>query len=150
MILSDGEITLFPSTDTEYLLKLARTNKYTHCTEEELVKSLDYVKYAWNGYAGRTLSGIVYLCYLPRYDWWTLDAYKEDELLKFINNKGDFSYRAGKLVIDWFFKNVNSKTLYTVHERENRGATVVCKRLGFKESGFINDFIVLKNVSDGK
>lgn len=143
-LLLDAEIELVPSHDKDYILKLALLNKFHTVKSLEINNALDYVRHIWVGYADGVKAGVVYLCYLPCYDWWTLDAYKEDDLLKFINNAGNYSFRAGKLVMDWFFANIKHPELHTVHERANRGATVVCKKLGFKESGYIGEYIVLK------
>lgn len=142
--LVDRDITLRPSDDREYLLELSKRYKLNKLNDSELTRSLEYVKHLWLGERLGTLAGVIYLCFIPNFNWWTLDAYKDDRLLKSLDNKGDFSYRAGKLIIDWFFENKIDSTLYTVHEEANRGATIVCKRLGFKEVGLFDSFLILK------
>lgn len=139
--LSDRELKLIPSEDKEYIVYLANRNKY-HLSEV-IGTSLDYIKHIWLGEVEGERAGVIYLCYLPNVCWWTLDAYKEDEALRKINPRGDFSYRAGKLVLKWFYENIG-KTIYTGHETLNRGATLVCKRLGFEEIGHLNEFVIMK------
>lgn len=139
----EGNITLTPSDDYCYIIDLAQKYKYNTLSLHALNIACDFVKHIWVGTVNGVKAGVVFLCYIPAFNWWTLDAYKDDALLKSLDNKGNFSYRSGRLVMDWFFKNIRDE-LYTAHEKQNRGATIVCKRLGFKESGYIKDFIVLK------
>jgi RimJ/RimL family protein N-acetyltransferase len=124
--------------DMDYLLDLAMKCKYTHITRDEAKRVMNqYPIEAWNCFDKKTgvKGGVAYLTKMPQF--WTLDAYKDDELMKSIDNAMDYSYRVGKLVCDYAFQFVD--TLMTCHRAENRGATIVCKKLGFKE-----DFIMLK------
>lgn len=140
--------TLTPTDDRSYLLQLALSNKYNKLSEKDLTKSLSYIKYAWIGEVRGQKAGVIFLCYIEPIDWWTLDAYKEDKLLKHLDNHGDFSYRSGTLITNWFMQTMK-KDLYTVHEVANRAATIVCKRIGFSPVTTFNQFIVLKKECHG-
>lgn len=141
MILEDDVVRLEPvelSDCMDYLLELIMKCHYTKISRDEARQALSlYPLLLWNGYDKKTNTkiGIVYITKTDKY--WTLDAYKDDELAKSIDNTMDYSYRAGKLVSDYAL--TLTDTLLTCHAFENRGATLVCKRLGFKEN-----FIILK------
>jgi len=142
MILEDDVLRLEPfdmKDDIETVLDLVMKCKYTKLSREDAKKALIRFKtVAWRGYDKKTnkLAGIVYLTKTD--DCWTLDAYKDDELMKSIDNTMDYSLRAGKLVSEYALKFLTD-TLLTCHAFENRGATIVCKKLGFKEC-----YIILK------
>jgi hypothetical protein len=140
MILTDGDITLEQTEDKSYLVELMGKDKY-HVLDD---KKLEYVRFLWVGRVSGVLGGVIYFCYFPPQNWWTFDAYKEDERLKKLDNQGNFSYRAGKLAIDWFFEKGIAQELFTGHDIKNRGATIICKRLGFKFIGYLKKFVVLK------
>jgi len=144
MILQEWDITLTLTEDREYLSELIRKNKYSLLNDRGIQKLLEYVRYVWVGTTGGIPGGVLFFCYYPSVNRWTFDAYKEDELLKSIDNKGNFSYRAGKLVLDWFFQQKFSETIFTMHDVTNRGATIVCKRLGFRPVECSDGFITLE------
>jgi len=147
MNLTDREIKLkYGRSDDadDYLISLAGKYKYSSLPPEERRKALCYIKHFWTGEAYGHRAGVVYICRYPEVDWWTLDAYRDDDVLKEINTKGNYSYRAGKLVIDWFFEKKIAEDLLTMHDERNRAATLVCQKLGFEEDGFIQNFIRLK------
>jgi len=141
MILEDDVVRLEPfktKDDYKYLVDLAMKCKYTRLTRDEAeVAVLKYPIMAWNGHEKKTNKkiGVIYITKAPIS--WMLDAYRDDKLVKEIDNTADYSFHAGKLVCDYAFK--FTKTLVTCHAFDNRAATIVCKRLGFKE-----DFIMLK------
>lgn len=143
-VLSDGEITLHPGSlpaDIGPVMKFAMGDRYNRTPEPELVKGLELCKYLWIAKAGDVIGGVLMLCFLDKLNWWTLDAYKNSE---HDNNAGDYSYRAGRLVIEWFFKNFDSKELRTMHRTANHAATKICERLGFETSHLNQEFIILK------
>lgn len=145
---AERDFTLTPTDDRSYLLELALSNKYNKLSEKDLTKSLGYIKYVWVGETKSRKAGVIFLCYIEPIDWWTLDAYKDDSLLKVLDNRGDFSYRSGTLITNWFMQTLK-KDLYTVHEEANRAATVVSKRIGFKEITTFDQFIILKKELHG-
>jgi len=57
-------------------------------------------------------------------------AYKDDALAKKLNNKADYSYKAAKLILKYASENFK-ETIATMHSTDNRGATFLCRRLGF-------------------
>lgn len=143
MILQDGEIILELTEDRKYLTELMLRNKYTILNERGVEKFLKYVRYVWVGRASGMLGGVLFFCFYPELNRWTFDAYKEDDKLKVLDNKGDFSYKSGRLVVNWFFECKVSDKLFTMHDQKNRGATLVCKRLGFKPVECTGDFLTL-------
>ena len=146
MKLTDREIELEPSTvedNREYLLKLAVQDKFNRTDLDKLTEGLKLIRYIWVGRAHGIRGGIVFICFIPSLNFWTLDAYKEDHALRLVNTQGDFSFRAATLVIDWFFK-THAEDLYTIHRVENRGATIVCKRLGFEIVAEYSYFVTLR------
>lgn len=146
-MITDKEISLIPvdvKANRELILRIASANKHTHLTRERFAEALPFIKHTWIGHTRQKFCGVIVLCHLPQDNEWTLDAYKDDKTLKDIDNRGDFSYRSGRLVLDWFFKNKADEFIYSMHVKANRGATLICKRLGFEESGYIGDIIVLK------
>lgn len=126
----------------DLLIEFASKDKHGKMEIPELVEGMPLVKHVWLGKTRGVIGGILFLCYLENRDWWTLDAYKNDKLLKEMNNRGDYSFRAGKMVIDWFFENKNVNRLYTIHDVKNKPATIVCERLGFETDGFLEAFII--------
>lgn len=138
--LQDDLVRLEPIVDSagmKYLFSLMPKYKLdTNDHPSKIKVTLKYGKHFWLGrtesFVGMVRGGVIYLCYMPEYDIWTLDAYRDDQLLRALNRRGNFSYRSGKLVMDWFFKTYR-KHLYTVHDLRNRAATLVCRRLGFEE-----------------
>ena len=130
--LADGEIALIPGSlpkDIEILLKFAMGDRYNQTPEEQLVKGLEFCKYLWIGKANGAIGGVVMLCYVENLQKWTLDAYKNHE---HDNGIGNYSFRSGRLVIDWFFKNIQEDKLVTIHRTANRSATKLCEKLGFR------------------
>ena len=141
--LRDGELILTPTTlkeSEDYILKLACKDRYNVTPKDQLARGLQYVKYVWIGKNSDGVGGVLFMCYLDHMNWWTLDAYKEDSV---DNKQGDWSYRAGRLAIDWFFENHNVKELYTLHRTDNRAATKVCHMLGFEDKFLNPEFIIL-------
>jgi len=140
-ILEDDVVRLEPfgmKDDIERVLDIVMKCPYTRLSREKAREALlKYETVSWHCYDKKTgiMGGIVYLTHAEKY--WTLDAYKDDVLMKQIDNAMDYSFRVGKLVSDYAMTFIS--ILLTCHAFENRGATIVCKKLGFKE-----DFIVLK------
>lgn len=153
-VLEDECITLNPfdsEKDYIYLLNLIEKNKYTKITREEIKQAIfKYDTFCWNGYDSQFgyKLGVIYLTHIAEpFDFWSIDAYRDDELVKGLSNVMDYSLRAGRLVSDYALKNL-TKTLYTVHYKVNRAATIACKKLGFKIEKEIDSklgkFIMLK------
>lgn len=143
-ILSDGALRLEqiePVEAQEYILKLACKDRYNVTPREQLSKGLEHIKYAWICKNEDGVGGVAFMCYLEHMNWWTLDAYKEDSV---DNKHGDWSFRTGRLAIDWFFTNNISDSLYTIHRTQNRGATKVCQRIGFEIKYANPQFVILK------
>lgn len=130
--LHDEVIELHPFkglSEFDYLFELADLHKYTKVQREEVESLvLCYGIHFWTGYNVKTKEreGVVYL---SRYPWlgYSLDAYKEDKGLP----ARVYSMSAANLVLGFFFDNVGNQ-LFTTHSVENRAATALCKRLGFK------------------
>jgi hypothetical protein len=109
----------------------------------------------WTGLAKPDLTpgGVAYISLftIKGQELFTLDAYKDYE-----NGPADtrYFYEAGKMVLDFFMKEVRDK-IYTMHDIRNRPATAMCKRLGFIEQNtvMVNEekFVLLlkQGVSDG-
>jgi hypothetical protein len=136
-MLSDGVVFLKPfktKEDRDYLFRLAvsddKVMTYEHC-----------FKYAQDCWAGETKDGIrggvVYLSYVPEFDWWVLNAYRDDRVLAKLDRR-DWSFRAADLIINHFFlceKYKNYDRLYTTNEITKRKITSFKKKLGFIEAG---------------
>lgn len=141
MILEDEVVKLESfelKNDIDYVLYLIMKCRYTRVSREVAKKAL--VKFDvvfWHVLTKKedTLIGVIYLTKTP--GGWMLDAYRDDALVKSIDNTMDYSYRAGKLISD--FASKFTKKLLTMHAFENKAATAVCKKMGFEE-----DFIIMK------
>ena len=147
--LKDGDITLVPGSlpaDIGLVMKFAMGDRYNQTPEPQLVKGLELVKHLWIGKVGDEIGGIIALCWLHNLQKWSLDAYKSNE---HDNRLGDYSFRAGRLVIDWFFKNIDDDKLITIHRSANHAATKLCERLGFEITHKLGDeFTVLTLTRD--
>lgn len=106
-----------------------------------LEAAIGTIRYFWIGEVQGRRAGLVYLCFMPGWDVWTLDAYRDDN--ESLYNRGDYSYRTGKLIMDWFKESIG-EDLYAMPHKQNRPAIFLAKRLGFKFDSFINEFIILK------
>lgn len=148
--LHDGEITLIPGSlpkDIGIVMKLAMGDRYNQTPEAQVVKGLEFVKYLWVGESKGVVGGVVMLCWLENLQCWTLDAYKNDS---HDNKLGDYSFRAGRLAIDWFFKNIVSNKLMTIHRTANYAATKVCQRLGFEITHKLGDAFTVLTITREK
>ena len=142
--LKDGDIILTPGSlpaDIGLVLKFAMGDRYNQTPEPQLVKGLELCKYLWIGKANGVIGGVILICFLDRLNWWTIDAYKNSE---HDNLLGDYSYRAGKLVADWFFGNFDENELHTIHKTDHRAATKVCQRIGFTEKNVNHEFTFMR------
>ena len=143
MILRDGDVELIPGMDLGYLTELALRYKYNWFNEYGIKVFSQNIKHFWKGYAKDVLGGVLFLQHIPPGKWF-FDAYKDDKKLKILDNRGNFSYKSGRLVVDWFFERRISDELFTAHDLRNRGATMVCKKLGFEETKILNGFVVMR------
>jgi RimJ/RimL family protein N-acetyltransferase len=150
-VLKDDVLTLIPSEDKDYIYELAAKYKYnTIDSKDKAIAIIDrYVKEIWVGESEGKRLGVIFLMYLPELDEWSLDAYVDDAA----KGKNEFSYRAGKLIMDYFFENHEDNLLSTLHDVRNKPATAMCKRLGFKALGSVffdglGNFITMKVTRD--
>lgn len=135
-LLKDEVVTLEPfkiEDDPLYLMDLVSKDRYNMVPPSmalELFKK--YSVHLWKGYYNRagkkTLFCMVFLCYVAVQKRWYLDAYRDDSAV----DKGstDLSYRAGRMVLDWFFLNYRTD-IFTSHSIKNVAATKICEKLGF-------------------
>lgn len=141
VILEDDIVRLEPfevRDDMDTVLRLVGKCRYN--TLSRMQARLALLKFPtkfWYCYDKKTglMGGVAYLTKTP--DYWMMDAYKDDELMKRIDNTMDYSYRVGKLITDYAMTFTNR--LLTIHACKNRGATILCKKLGFEE-----DYIIMK------
>ena len=118
--------------DKEYFFELASKSKYNEMNRSQFEQVLEEnVIFAWTVYVSSVKSGVCYIAYWPAYSIYTLDGYRDDRLVRSINSKKSFSTVSAQLVLRWFFGNI-ANTIYTIHAKRNRAATVLCNRLGFK------------------
>lgn len=128
------------SEDFDYLFTLME--KYKYSIKDFKQRSIDatfkFAKHIWIGFANFGDSvvkgGVIYLQYFPHLNKWSLDAYKDIDAMRGSDPEKDFSFLAGRLVVKWFRLNYPGQSLWTAHDRRNRKATNVCKRLGFIET----------------
>ena len=154
MTLTDGVVFLKPfktEKDREYLYRLANADNkimtYDACFK--------YARDCWVGYTATGVrGGVIDLSYLPEYDWWMLNAYRDDRVLAKMERR-DWSIRAANLIINHFFlceKYKNYDRLYTTHELRKKRITAFVKKLGFIEMGSlmsdIGNFLLLVKVRD--
>jgi hypothetical protein len=120
--------------DFEYLIELTQKYRYNKTSILEARRLLDeYGRYFWMGYVDDGVrAGVGYVCYFPKGNIWTFDAYRDEELIKKYNHKLNYTLEAGKLLLPWILNNI-TPVIYTSHEVKNKAATKVCKMLGFKE-----------------
>ena len=126
--------------DFDYLLEVEKQDKYRYPIDSKFIRPLikQYGIYFWKVYyKPKNLSaGVVFI--LKRCDFfifnkiYTLDGFRDETTAKQIDNKISCSYEAGKLVGDWFLLNIND-TLYSLHNIENKPASLLCIKLGFKK-----------------
>lgn len=151
-LLEDEVISLKPFTRMEnydYLVHLISTYRYSHFITDSDIKNMlcRANTHCWTAYDKQSgfSFGVIYLTQLDK--TWTLDAYRDEPMTTILGNGNEYSYRAGKLVCDYFFSEVD-KVLLTAHSVKNRAATIICKKLGFKThkvyDTYFGQFIILK------
>lgn len=144
MILTDQEITLELSDNKMYLAELIRRHEFNLLNDRGIERYLKFVEFLWVGWAYRKVrGGVVYFSLIPGIGW-TFDAYKEDAVLKKLDNGGDFGYRASCLVLEWFMKLQLDSKLFAIVDEQNRGAVALAKRLGFFVVKNVTGLITLK------
>lgn len=80
---------------------------------------------------------------------WTFDAYHDRKVTEAIdNNRTAWTYEAGKLLLPYILAEITPQ-LWTIHLIEDRAATLVCRRLGFKEIKRMNSLIIMRRDKDG-
>ena len=133
--LNDGTVDLVPFNgmeDFDYLFKLADDYRFADVGRQE-VEALLYKHglHFWSVCHKETgiKGGVIYISDLPQIGY-SLDAYKDDATAKAINNRGDFAYKAAKMVLKFFFEHYE-EVIFTTHTFKNRAATILNRRLGF-------------------
>ncbi len=137
MTLTDGVVFLKPfktEEDREYLYRFVNAEEKRMTYE----MSFRYVRDCWVGETKEGIrGGVVYLSYYPEYDWWVLNAYRDNRVLARLERR-DWSSRAADLIINHFFlceKYKNYDRLYTLHARRKKIISEMVKRKGFQEVG---------------
>jgi len=120
--------------DVEYLIDLCLGCKYTKVDRRTIETVFAKQEgFYWSIYdAAKNLKGgVIYFTWCNGKLW--LHAYKADMFVKrMFDIKLDHAYQAAKLLLDYATKEI-SPVIYTMHSVDNRGATLLCKRLGFVE-----------------
>ena len=143
MILTDGDVALYPSDDREYVSKLIREHPLNCMNDRGIARYVRFIRHLWVGEMyGPTLGGAIYFCFIPGIGW-TFDAYPERESLKKLDNKPSWAYKASVLVLGWFGRNVG-ETLNAFVDEENRGAIFMAKKLGFVKQETKNGMTILR------
>jgi hypothetical protein len=145
-VLQKNDIRLELTDDREYLADLMRRNKYNHLSDYGIQHYLNFVKYIWTGTTHGLTGGVLYFSLQPALQGWTFDAYKEDEKLKILDNKGDWGYKASLLVLDWFFRELIDDKVFAILDNRNRGAIWLAKKLGFTTTKVESGFMTLRKV----
>ena len=143
-VLSADDIRLTLTGDREYLSSLMRSNRYNHLSDYGIRHYLNFVKYVWVGETRGVVGGVVYFSLLPHLGGWAFDAYKEDEKLKLLDNRGDFGYKASLMALDWFRKELIDTKIFAIFDKKNRGAKWLAKRLGFREVNETAGFVTMR------
>lgn len=121
--------------DFEYLIDLCLGCKYTKVDRRTIETVLSKTEgYFWKIYDVQKdlAGGVIYFCWCNEKLW--LHAYKADEFVRrLFDVKLDHGYQAAKLLLDYVAKEI-TPVIYTMHSIDNRGATILCKRLGFIET----------------
>lgn len=135
-ILTCGDITLVPfetPIDFDYLVDLAQKYKWNRCTREQMYGLIrEYGRYFWKGYYKGRLYGVVYICYNPRLDVWTIDGYRDDALCKEMGCRAQATYKPSELVIRHIFENTDIERIYGITDSANRALLRIGRKLGFK------------------
>lgn len=141
--------------DWEYLFDLCSGCKYTKVDKETMRKVfLETDGYFWSIYAKEKniKGGVIYFTWLNNQLW--LHAYRSDTVVRDLLARKDYSYVAAKLLLEYAEKNLSlNGDIWTTHAKENRGATLLCRRLKFKFIKTINtqfgDFVVMMRGKNG-
>ena len=148
-VLKDDLVTLTPFTgdDVEYLVQLRKQYKYNKLSDDEARNLIpQYGKHFWKGSTDGVDFGVVWLSYIPMLGGWQLDSYRDDRLVKTLK-RDDYSYRSGKLILDYFFNNIGEE-ISTYHDKRSRAANIALRKLGFKCEGHMvtpyGDMVIFK------
>ena len=146
-VLQNDKVKLIPfggEKDFEYLYNLIPTYKYNTTSREDVKKLINQYGYLfWIGYGNGIKMGVACVCYFSKVDRYSLDGYLDNKVAKRVNNRISFGYEAGKLVSDYMLNNITD-TLWTAHDIKNRGATIMCRRIGFAKEEIKNRIIVMR------
>ncbi len=122
--------------DFDFLAALVQKCKFTQLSTEEIKKHLQETEgYFWKILDAKTgkAGGVIYFSIHGQDPRLWFHAYKDDALAKRLNNKADYSYKAAKLILEYASATIK-KQIVTTHSTDNRAATILCKRLGFKQT----------------
>lgn len=134
------------------MLTLVKTNNYDYCYKlflkykyrpkidrSEFNKLMDNFCYLMYEIFYSDVVGPLGVVFVQKnYNMFTLDGYRDDENYRKSNLKISTSYLAGKKVTDYMLENITNK-LYSIHRIENRGADILCRKMGFKKENVFLD-----------
>jgi RimJ/RimL family protein N-acetyltransferase len=125
--------------DFDFLTSLVQRCKFTQLSSEQIKKHLQETEgYFWKILDTKTgaQGGVIYFSKHAGDSRLWFHAYKDDALAKRLSNKADYSYKAAKLILKYASENFK-ETIATMHSIDNRGATILCKRLGFTKTDIL-------------
>ena len=147
-VLKSENVELVPFSEPwnmEYLWSLIQQYRFNTVKEKAAFEAVqEFGRYYWLGYTQAGLTGVLYLNFHPAQGIWTLDAYRDDRMLRKVREQKTWSFEAGKLVCKFFFDSKICDILYTMHREENILATRICERLGFEKcKNFLSEHYTL-------
>ena len=133
-VLKSANVELIPFSEPwnkEYLYELMRSYPF----DEGVGRDASAGEMFWLGYDSfGVLGGVVYLCYHETVDRWTLDAYRDDKLMRGFREQKRWSEEAGKLICEYFFSLKVCDILYSAVDDRNKLAIKLLERLGFEKT----------------
>ena len=160
-VLRSNNVELVPFSEPwnmEYLYQLMKSYPYDEGLDNyPYSRAKNSGRMFWLGYVKPgVLAGVAYLCYHKDVDKWTLDAYRDDRMLRTMEHQKTWSEETGKLLCDYFFSLGLCDILYSGVDVRNKLAIKLLERLGFEkvEAGiFLNHnytLLLKRRESDGR
>lgn len=117
----------------DYLYKLVKADKYWTISREEVWETVTKFNYRlWRIFYKCIPTGIVGIHYRPEVGW-CIDGYRDDHACNtWVDNKVSCPLIAGTLITDYVLNNL-SDVIYSFHPQRNRGASILCLRMGYKK-----------------
>ena len=116
IILTGENVKLVPfksPKDKEYLFTLMRQYKFEKGILNDHERAVKNGVFFWLVYSSDgILGGVIYLCYHPGADRWSLDGYRDDKLARSLKKQKAWSYEAGELVCKYFFSFLSNLVRY--------------------------------------